>query len=290
MLKGKTTPFHIINTVLMLLLMATTLYPFLYIIFASVSDPWQFVSHRGPLFAPLGFSIAAYKAVLTNRMMLYGFLNTAFNLIFGTSLNIFLTLIAAFAITRRQFLFRKPVTIMIIFTMLFTSGIIPRFLVIQMLGLYNTRLAMILPIAINVFNLMILRTAILGLPDSLEEAATIEGANEYQVLFKIVAPLVTSTIAVLVLYYGVSHWNQWFQALMYIQSRDKYPLQLVMREILINNATETFGSGSDHGESQIIGEIVKYAAIIVSTLPILAIYPILQRHFVKGVMIGALKG
>jgi putative aldouronate transport system permease protein len=159
-----------------------------------------------------------------------------------------------------------------------------------MLGLYNTRLAMILPIAINVFNLMILRTAILGLPDSLEEAATIEGANEYQVLFKIVAPLVTSTIAVLVLYYGVSHWNQWFQALMYIQSRDKYPLQLVMREILINNATETFGSGSDHGESQIIGEIVKYAAIIVSTLPILAIYPILQRHFVKGVMIGALKG
>lgn len=290
MKRYKITPFEYFNTALMVLLMVVTLYPFVYIIFASFSDPWQFVSHRGVLFSPLGFSTAAYRAVLTNRMILYGFMNTAFNLIVGTSLNIFLTLIAAFAITRRRFIFKKPVTIMIVFTMLFTSGIIPRFLVIQQLGLYNNRFAMILPIAINVFNLIIMRTAILGLPDSLEEAATIEGANDFQVLFKIVAPLITTTIAVLVLYYGVSHWNQWFQALMYIQSRDKYPLQLVMREILINNATETFGSGSDHGDSQIIGEIIKYAAIVVSTLPILAIYPLLQKHFVKGVMIGAIKG
>ena len=138
---------------------------------------------------------------------------------------------------------------------------------------------------------MIMRTAIEGLPDSLEEAAVIEGANDFDVLFRIVVPLIKSTIAVLVLYYGVAHWNQWYQALMYVQSREKFPLQLVLREILIGNSFESMAAGSadSSGESVVIGEVIKYATIIVSTVPILMIYPLLQKHFVKGVMVGAVK-
>ena len=248
-MKKKVHSFQIINGIILTLLMIVCLYPFLYVVFASFSEPWELVKHKGLLFGPLGLS-------------------------------------------RKNFMLKKPVVIMIVFTMFFNSGIIPRFLVVKSLGLYNTRLSMILPTAINVFNLVIMRTAIEALPDSLEEAAVLEGANDFDILFKIVMPLIKSTIAVLVLYYGVAHWNQWYQALMYVQSRDKFPLQLVLREILIGNSTESMAVGGvdSSGESAVIGEVIKYATIVVSTLPILTIYPLLQKHFVKGVMVGAVKG
>ena len=283
--------FDVVNTVIMIGLMLIALYPFLYVVFASFSDPWELVKHRGFLAGPLGFTLEGYQAVFENRSILTGYITTVINLVCGTTVNIILTLLAAYGISRKKFLLKKPITIMIVFTMFFNSGIIPRFLVVRELGLYDSRLAMILPTAINVFNLIIMRTAIEGLPDSLEEAARIEGANDLDILFKIVVPLIKSTIAVLVLYYGVSHWNQWYQALMYIQSREKFPLQLVLREILIGNSFESMAAGSadTSGESVVIGEVIKYATIIVSTVPILAIYPLLQKHFVKGVMVGAVK-
>ena len=276
----------------MTLLMIICLYPFLYVIFASFSDPWELVRHNGVLLHPLGFSLEGYKSVLENRSIITGYINTLINLFGGTTLNIILTLLAAYAVSRKKFLLKKPVTVMIIFTMFFNSGIIPRFLVVRDLGLYDNRLAMILPTAINVFNLVIMKTAIEQLPDSLEEAAVIEGANDFDILFKIVVPLIKSTIAVLVLYYGVAHWNQWYQALMYIQDRDKFPLQLILREILIGNSVESMAAGGvdSSGETAVIGEVIKYATIVVSTVPILAIYPLLQKHFVKGVMVGAVKG
>ncbi|HJB29272.1 MAG TPA: carbohydrate ABC transporter permease, partial [Candidatus Blautia faecavium] len=252
----------------------------------------ELVRHNGVLLHPLGFSLEGYKSVLENRSIITGYINTLINLFGGTTLNIILTLLAAYAVSRKKFLLKKPVTVMIIFTMFFNSGIIPRFLVVRDLGLYDNRLAMILPTAINVFNLVIMKTAIEQLPDSLEEAAVIEGANDFDILFKIVVPLIKSTIAVLVLYYGVAHWNQWYQALMYIQDRDKFPLQLILREILIGNSVESMAAGGvdSSGETAVIGEVIKYATIVVSTVPILAIYPLLQKHFVKGVMVGAVKG
>lgn len=291
-MKKKVHSFQIINGIILTLLMIVCLYPFLYVVFASFSEPWELVKHKGLLFGPLGFSLKGYEAVLKNRSILTGYITTLVNLFAGTSLNIVLTLLAAYAVSRKNFMLKKPVVIMIVFTMFFNSGIIPRFLVVKSLGLYNTRLSMILPTAINVFNLVIMRTAIEALPDSLEEAAVLEGANDFDILFKIVMPLIKSTIAVLVLYYGVAHWNQWYQALMYVQSRDKFPLQLVLREILIGNSTESMAAGGvdSSGESAVIGEVIKYATIVVSTLPILTIYPLLQKHFVKGVMVGAVKG
>lgn len=291
-MKNKTKPFDIVNVILLSALMLICLYPFLYVIFASFSDPWELVKHKGILYRPLGFTLSGYKAVIENRSIITGYITTLINLIAGTMLNIFLTLLAAYAISRKNFLLKKPIVIMIVFTMFFNSGIIPRFLVVKSLGLYDSRLSMILPTAINVFNLVIMRTAIEALPDSLEEAAILEGANDFDILFKIVTPLIKSTIAVLVLYYGVAHWNQWYQALMYIQSREKYPLQLVLREILIGNSTESMSAGGvdSSGESAVIGEVIKYATIVVSTVPILTIYPLLQKHFVKGVMVGAVKG
>ncbi|MDO5348666.1 MAG: carbohydrate ABC transporter permease [Lachnospiraceae bacterium] len=291
-MKNKIKPFDVINTIILSLLMLICLYPFLYVVFASFSEPWELVKHKGLLIGPLGFSLSGYKAVLSNRSILTGYITTLINLFAGTSINIILTLLAAYAVSRKDFMLKKPIVIMIVFTMFFNSGIIPRFLVVKSLGLYDSRLSMILPTAINVFNLVIMRTAIEALPDSLEEAALLEGANDFDILFRIVMPLIKSTIAVLVLYYGVAHWNQWYQALMYVQSRDKYPLQLVLREILIGNSTESMAAGGvdSSGESAVIGEVIKYATIVVSTLPILTIYPMLQKHFVKGVMVGAVKG
>jgi len=291
MKKKKVQCFDIINTILMTGLMIMALYPFLYVVFASFSDPWKLVKHKGFLVGPLGFSLAGYKAVFRNRSIFTGYTTTLINLFAGTAINIVLTLLAAYGLSRKSFLLKKPITVLVVFTMFFSSGIIPRFLTVRSLGLYDSRLAMILPTAINVFNLVIMRTAIEGLPGSLEEAAMIEGANDFDILFKIVVPLIKSTIAVLVLYYGVAHWNQWYQSLMYIQSRDKYPLQLVLREILIGNSFESMAAGGadSSGESVVIGEVIKYATIIVSTVPILLIYPLLQKHFVKGVMVGAVK-
>lgn len=288
--KGEKT-FQVFNTILMSLLMFMTLYPFLYVIFGSLSDPWQLLSYRGALWRPLGFSLEAYKAVMTNNAILNGYKTTLFNLFVGTTVNIVLTLFGAYAISRKGFLFRKPITIFILFTMFFSSGVIPRFLVVQKLGMFDTYMSMILPTAINVFNLVIMRTAMDALPDSLEEAAIIEGANDIDVLFRIVCPLIKSTIAVLVLYYGVAHWNQWYQSLLYVQNRSKFPLQMVLREILIGNSYDSMTTGLDSSAAGApIAVTIKYATIMVSTIPILAIYPLLQKYFVKGVMVGAVKG
>lgn len=292
MRKNKIKTFDVVNTVILCLLMLICLYPFIYVVFASFSEPWDLSMHRGLLLRPLGFTLRGYEAVFANRKIWSGYFTTLFNLVVGTSINIFLTLLAAYGVSRKDLKLRKPLTIMIVFTMFFNSGIIPRFLVVQKLGLFDTRMAMILPTAINVFNLVIMRTAIEGIPGELEEAALLDGASHFTILFKVVTPLIKSTIAVLVLYYGVTHWNQWYQALMYVQSQELYPLQLVLREILIGSSTEAMTSGAvdSLGDSFMLGEVIKYATIIVATVPILSIYPMLQKHFVKGVMVGAVKG
>lgn len=281
--------FAVFNTIVMVVLIVLSLYPLLYVLLASFSDPWQIMKHRGLLFTPLGFSLSSYQEVFSNRSIYTGFATTLFNLVFGTSLNILLTLFAGYALSRKGFLFRNVVMFTITFTMFFSGGMIPTFMVVKTLGLYDSRWAMILPTAISAWNLIIMRTSMLAVPDSLEESALLDGANDFTILFRIIAPLVNATTAVLVLYYGVAHWNQWYQALLYIGSRSKFPLQLIMREILISNSNELMIATTDSG-AEPIAETIKYATIIVGTLPILAIYPFLQRYFVKGVMVGAIKG
>lgn len=190
---------------------------------------------------------------------------------------------AAYPLSRKTFGARNFFMMMITFTMMFSGGLIPRFLVVKDVGLYDSIWSLILPVVINTTNLIIMRTAFAAIPESLEESAKIDGANDLIIYVRIIMPLAKATLAVLALYYGVAYWNSWFTASIYLRSRDKFPLQLILREILIANENE-------NTDNELMSESIKYAAIIVSTVPILCAYPFLQRYFVKGVMIGAVKG
>ena len=287
--RGERT-FNIINVVILLGLVVVTAYPLLYVVFASLSDPSQLVANRGALMRPLGFTLDAYRLVLQNPMIAIGYRNTLFYVIVGTALNISLTCLGAYALSRQNVMLKKPITILIVFTLFFNGGLIPTYLLVgQTLQMQDTVWALIVPTAINTFNLIILKTAFESVPASLEEAARIDGANDFTILFRIVLPLSLPALAVVVLFYAVGHWNAYFNALIYIRSRDLYPLQLVLREILITSNIESMTTSVSSGDALQIGQTIKYATIVVATLPILVIYPFLQKYFVKGALIGAIK-
>lgn len=281
--------FDVFNTVLMLGLTILTLYPFLYVLFASLSDPGALAKHRGILLMPLNATIEAYKFVFDNSMIMVGYANTLFYVVVGTALNLLLTSIGAYCLSRRNVMLGKPIMFMIVFTMFFSGGLVPSYLLIDNLGMMDTRWALIIPGAISAWNLIIMRTSFQGIPISLEESARIDGANDFTILFKIILPLSLPVLAVMLLFYAVGHWNSYFGAMIYLRDRDLFPLQLILREILISNSTDNFISGVGAGDRYPIGETVKYATIIVSTLPILFLYPFLQKYFVKGVMVGSIK-
>jgi len=283
--------FGVVNTILMIGLMGVTLYPLLYAAFASVSDPATFMQFRGALLRPLGFTVEAYRRVFDNPMILIGYRNTLFYVIAGTSLNLLMTSLAAYVLSRRNVPLIRPIMVGIVFTMFFSGGLIPTFLLVgRTLGMMDTPWALILPVAINTYNLIIMRTGFEAVPYELEEAARMDGANDLDILFRIILPLSKPVLAVIILFYAVAHWNAFFNAMVYLRTREWYPLQLILREILIVNATDSMVTGGSTGDVIPIGETIKYATIVVATLPILCVYPFLQRYFVKGVMIGAIKG
>ena len=285
--------FLIVAAIILLLLVVVCVYPLLYVIFASLSDSGKLMAHEGLLIKPVGFNVAAYEAVLKNPNIINGYKNTIFILVVGVCINLVMTSLAAYVLSRKNVMWKKLILWIMLFTMYFSGGLIPSYLLIQNLGLYDSIWSLILPGAINTYNMIILRTAFTSIPESLEEAAVLDGASHLQILWHVLLPLTKATMAVMVLYYGVAHWNSWFNASIYLQNKENYPLQLVLKEILISNDTASMAgdmgvSGSMDGQS--IAESIKYAVIIVATLPILCIYPILQKYFVKGVMIGAVKG
>lgn len=261
-------------------------YPMLYVLFASFSDPIQLMNNRGPLIWPLGSSLGGYEIVLRNAKTWMGYRNTLFYVVAGTSLNMVMTTLGAYALSRPNFTGKKTVSFIIVFTMYFNGGLIPNFLLVKTLSMLNTVWALILPGAIGTWNMLIMRTAFKTVPSSLEEAATIDGANDFQVLFHVLLPVSKATMAVILLFYAVGHWNAWFNAMVYLtKARELYPLQLFLREILITSSTIEEATEIDFS-----GELVKYCTIVVSTLPILCLYPFLQRYFVKGIMLGSVKG
>lgn len=221
--------------------------------------------------------------VLKNVNIWTGYANTLFIVVGGTVASLFVSACGGYTLSRKGFGPGRVIMILITFTMMFSGGMIPLFIVVRMLGLYDSLWALILPVLVNTTNLIILRTAFAGIPDSIIESANIDGANDLIVFARIAIPLIKASLAVICLYYCVSYWNSWFTASIYLRTRDKFPLQLVLREILIANDNEST-------DSELMSESIKYAAIIVSTLPILCVYPFLQKYFVKGVMIGAVKG
>lgn len=222
-----------------------------------------------------------------NPKIYSGYLNTLFYVIVGTALNLVMTTLAAYALSRPDLYGRSFFMKLITFTMFFSGGMIPTFLLIQNLGLLDTRWAMILPAAINTFNFIIMRTNFMNIPLGLIESAKIDGANDFRILLQIVVPLSKPILAVMTLYYAVDHWNDFMGPLLYLRSQELYPIQIVLRDILLSNSTEAMGSANDTGFA--IGENIKYATIIISTLPILMIYPFIQKYFVQGALIGAIK-
>ena len=278
--------YGVFNGFVLLLIALVTLYPFLYVVFASVSEPVKLLSRQGLLWYPAGITWNAYKKVFANSSIYSGYLNTIFYVVAGTTVNIIATSVAAYVLSRKQLMLRRFFTLMIIFTMYFNGGMIPNYLLIKDLGMVNSRLALILPGAISTFNLMIMITGFREIPQALEESARIDGASDWTILFRIILPLAKPTIMVIMLYYAVGHWNSWFNAMIYIRDSTKMPLQIFLREILTRSQ---LGSMAGDIEVEDVGITIKYATIIVSTLPILCLYPFIQKHFVKGVMIGAVK-
>lgn len=278
--------FRLINGIILAMISLMTLYPFLYVIFASFSDPVKLMGNSSLLLKPLGFSLNAYKKVFVNPSIYSGYLNTIFYVAAGTLVNILATCMAAYVLSRKQFMLRRFLTIMFIFTMYFNGGVIPSYLLIKDLGLINSRLSLILPGAVSTFNLMIMITGFEGIPQSLEESARIDGAGDWTILFRIIMPLAKPTIMVILLYYAVGHWNSWFNAMIYLRDADKMPIQIFLRDILTRSQ---LGAMTGQTDVEDVGQTIKYATIIVSTVPILCIYPFIQKHFVKGVMIGAVK-
>ena len=283
--------FDIFNTLFMLFMIVITLYPFYYVITCSISDSNMIIGDKGLMLLPKGFSMGAYQMVMRNPNILSSYRVTLILVVVGTLVNVLMTSIGAFVLSRKRFAIKKTLTILIIFTMYFIGGMIPGYLLTyKVLHLGNTLWALILPGAISTYNLIIMRTNFIAIPDSLEESAKIDGANEIVILFKIILPLSLPILAVMTLFYGVGHWNSWFNAMLFIRDRAKYPLQLILREILLLNSTDAMTGDASSVDKYNIGESIKYATIIVATLPILVVYPFIQKYFVKGMLIGAVKG
>jgi putative aldouronate transport system permease protein len=282
--------FDVVVYTVIVLLVAVTLYPLLYVLFASFSDAGRFIAHKGFLWRPLGFNWVAFESVMNNPGIALGYRNTLFIVVVGVAVNLVMTALGAYVLSRKNVLWNNAFMFVIVFTMFFQGGLVPLYLVVKGVGLLNSLWSTIVPFAVSTFNLIIMRTAFMGIPDSLEESAKIDGANHGTILMRIVLPLSMPVIAVMILYYAVDKWNGWFYASVFIQTRDLFPLQLVLREILITNATDSMSTGAAAGDKYQIGETIKYATIVVATAPVLLVYPFVQRFFVKGVMIGSLKG
>lgn len=288
---GKT--FDIGVLIISAIISVIILYPLIFIVSASFSNPEKVMSGEMWLF-PVDFSFDAYIEVFKDGDIWNGYKNTIFYTVVGTFVNIILTTLAAYPLSRRDLPGRNIIMFLITFTMFFSGGMIPTFLVVQGLGMVDTFWAMIIPNAIATYNLIVMRTYFqTSIPWELQEAAMIDGCSNWKMLWKIILPLSKPIIAVMILFYAVGHWNAFFNALIYLRDDELYPLQLILREILLvsqTSVTEDVGSQFGLAEKMLLGESIKYALIIVASIPVLIIYPFVQKHFVKGVMIGSIKG
>ena len=279
--------FDFVVYTLLLVITLICLLPVWHIVVASFSNTTDIATAEGLMLWPKKIEFGAFKMVLKDPSIITGFKNTLLYLAGALPLNIVLTVMAGYFLACPNMMWKKPIAGLITFTMFFSGGMIPNYLNIKDLGLSDSLWALILSGALSVYNAMICKTSIEAIPDSLRESAYIDGANDFQVLFKIIIPLIKATLAVLVLYYGVAHWNAWFQASIHIRDTAKVPLQNALRYILLANQT---GGDMDTDVYNVYAETIKYAAIVFSTAPIMCIYPFLQKYFTKGALIGAVKG
>lgn len=289
MKKKKITVGQVINYILLMVLAFVCLYPFLNVIAYSLSG-YNAVLSGKVTFYPIDFTFSAYQQILGKTQIWNSMRTTVLVTLMGTGLSLILTIFASYALSRNDLPGRKFLTGMILFTMYFGGGMIPTFLVVKGVGLYDTLGALFIPQAVNVFNFIVMRTFFRNLPESLEEAARIDGASYMQVLVKIVLPLSLPIIATIGLFYAVGYWNTYFDALLYIQDPNKYTLQLRLRSLLFGEELNNSGVNLEGLGTQVMTQSLKMATVAVSTIPILIVYPWLQKYFVKGVMVGSVKG
>ncbi|MBQ8300619.1 MAG: carbohydrate ABC transporter permease [Clostridia bacterium] len=285
----------VIIYVSLIFLMIVTLYPIIYIFSVSVSSTTAYESGR-VFFLPVEFNLEAYRIIFEAGTIPRSFVNSVIYTITYTAVSLLLTTTMAYPLSRskERVAFKGFFSKLVVFTMFFNAGIIPNYLVVRGLGLMDSMWALILPTSITTYNLVVMRSFFEGIPADLEEAAFIDGANEITVFWKIMLPLSKAALATVGLFYGVSMWNQWFNAMLYLQDSDKYPLQLIIRQIIMQNqmAAElaAMGDTSMMTESTTNSVSLKYATLFLSVLPMLAVYPFIQKYFVKGVMVGSVKG
>jgi len=284
--------FDVVVHLTLFLVLLIVILPLLYVVSASFSTPTAIREGRVWIL-PAEPTLMAYEAIFRDPSLLRGFYNSAYYMVAGTLINLLMTILAAYPLSRKQFMIRNHVMAIFTFTMLFSGGLIPLYLLVMDLGLLNTRWAMLLPTAMSVWNVIITRTYyITNIPDELYESTMIDGCGDFRFLLSIVLPLSGPIMAVMALFYGIAHWNTFFNALIFLSSTDLFPLQLVLRNILVLHQFDASVIVDFDALMRRLGlmELLRYAVIVVATLPMLCIYPFVQRYFVKGVMIGALKG
>lgn len=279
--------FQSINTLLILLITFTTLYPFYYVLVASITNIAHVMSGE-ILWYPKSIDFAAYEAVISNPLIPETYMNTIFITVFGTLISLVLTIIGAFVLSRRNLPGRNLFTMILVITMLFDGGLIPFYLTVNNLGLMNTRWALIIPLCGNVYNMIIMRNFFLTIPPALEESATIDGCGPVKTLIKIILPLSLPSIATIALLFAVYYWNSFFYGVMFIHSNKLWPIQVLLREILTQGRMQELMV--EENELNTPTETMKMAMIIITTLPILCLYPFLQKYFVKGMLMGSIKG
>ena len=286
--------FSIFNGFILLLVGFLCVYPLYYVICASFSDPAALMRHSGFLFKPLGFTLEGYKLVLKNSEIYIGYANTIIYVLGSSLLTMLSTLVGGFCLSRRNLLWGNAVMFFFVFTMYFNGGLIPTYLINEKLGLVNSRWSMIILGVCSVYNMIIMRTTIYGIPDSIEDAARIDGTGPMGTLWYIITPLCKPTVAVIGLFCIFGKWSDWFNPVIYLRDRSKFPLQVFLRELLIENNMQNAALDEtamrEATKMNMNARLIQYCTILVSTVPILVVYPFLQKYFASGIMVGAVKG
>lgn len=283
--------FDVINVTIASLILFVTAYPIVVVLSSSFSNPFALMAGKVWLF-PVGPTLDGYRAILQHKQVWTGVYNSVIYTVGGTAVNMIVTVLAAYPLSRKDFSLRNPISLMFAFTMWFSGGLIPTYMLVKSLGLFNTRLAMILPTALNVWNMIILRTYFQSnISGELLESAKLDGCDDFRYLLKIAVPLSKPVLAVVCLYYMVANWNVFMNAYLYLQKQELYPIQIVLREILLmGNVEEIATNATKESQARLMNELLKYSLVIVASLPMVVIYPFVQKYFVQGIMIGAIKG
>lgn len=283
--------FDVVNCLVAVVILLIIAYPIWVVLISSFSDPYALMAGKVWL-TPIGFNLDGYSAILRHQQVWTGMYNSVYYTVFGTLVNMFMTVIAAYPLSRKDFTLQTPIALFFSFTMWFSGGLIPTYLLIKGMGFFNSRLVMIIPSALSVWNMIILRTYFQSnVSGELLESAKLDGCDDFRYLWSIALPLSKPSLAVITLYYMVANWNVFMNAYLYISKQELYPIQIVLREILLLGKVEDVSTTAmEDSSAQLMNELLKYSLVIVASLPMIVVYPFVQRYFIKGIMVGAIKG